>query len=154
MSKNKLSEKEWIKLLSDNVDVAKCFSDAMASKTSTDLSQVIWGSLEDSVRFDITKCIWDSFKDIIVEKLNTEDKQVSIPHFGTFVKATHKGHPLNLNLKDSNDSISDYETFKFKPDARYKAMVLGKSDKTPAKPVDNKSSAKPTAKAKKPSKKA
>ena len=67
-----------------------------------------------------------SLKEMIIEGVNnSEDHSFYIPKLGTFYKATHKGHPLNLNIENGNTSIPDYETFKFKPSATFKAQVLG-----------------------------
>lgn len=97
-----------------------------ALNKSDDLSKVVWKTLDEDVKLQIVESVWHSFIKMLNDDLNSPDKAMVIPKFGTFSKAMHKGHPLNLNIKGGSDSISDYETFKFKPDASYKAQILGR----------------------------
>lgn len=99
MGKKRISEAEWIERLSSKSGVTE----------------------------NLTEQVWNSFLELIVEEVNnSEDKSFYIPKFGTFFKATHKGHPLNLNIKNGSKTISDYETFKFKVGSTFKNRVLNK----------------------------
>ena len=77
----------------------------------------------------LTKQVMDTLYEWIIRDVKeSEDHSFYIPGFGTFYKAKHKGHPLNLKLENSASEIKDYETFKFRAAPSLKDRVL-KADK-------------------------
>ena len=81
-------------------------------------------SEESGVDVENVSLIWQAFLRLFIKKTRfSENSKFYIPDFGIFSIAVHKGHPLNLGLKDYTE-VSDYEVFKFKPHDMYKKQVL------------------------------
>lgn len=69
--------------------------------------------------------VWNAFRGFVRDGVNgNPDLRLYVPGLGTFARATHRGHPLNLNIKGSSDRIGDYEVVRFKADDEFKSMVL------------------------------
>lgn len=81
-------------------------------------------SNESGVDVYLVSAVWTAFLNLIIKNTRkSESHAFFIPEFGTFSISIHKGHPLNLGLKNCT-KMEDYEVFKFKPNDVYKRKVL------------------------------
>lgn len=73
---------------------------------------------------------WNAVKALISEGLHKDGPcSVVIPGFGTFTKAIHKGHPLNLGVGPYT-RIADYPVLKFKAFDTFRTEALGMDPKS------------------------
>ena len=56
-------------------------------------------SEKSGVNPNLTKAVLDTVSEIICEEVKEDKRECYIPNFGTFIRATHKGHPLNLDIE-------------------------------------------------------
>ena len=69
--------------------------------------------------------VWDALRNHIRDGVNGHlGEPFYVPGLGTFTRAVHKGHPLNLKIKDGKERIEDYEVVRFKADQSFKDIVL------------------------------
>lgn len=84
-------------------------------------------SEKSGVNPNLTKAVLDTVSEIICEEVKEDKRECYIPNFGTFIRATHKGHPLNLDIEGlEKKETPEYDTFKFKPVPSYKEKVVGR----------------------------
>lgn len=82
------------------------------------------------LREDEARAFWDAVKDNIVSEVGPEGSgSLNIPGFGTFLRITHKGHPLNLGV-GPGDRVGDYQVLRFRPAEALREATLGDRTKT------------------------